>query len=267
MNFEYKLQKIETPDLTIEYFKVPWDTEIIGRPVAEICSLLIRNESAAKLDFEVFKNWCENEKIILCNCRVDQDCSKEILFLQETDFRFIELHYLLNFRGLQSQNLATEEILVVEAELGDRERLAEIAGTIFEHGRFHQDLRLGRVLGNKRYRTWLLNSFERPTQKVLKCLLDNQLAAFFVVENPAPNHCHWCLVGMAPEFAGKGLAKRVWRGLMYWHQQNGIDVITTSISSHNLSVFNLYVALGFRFPLPQITFHWMPPGVSLQIKI
>ena len=84
------------------------------------------------------------------------------------------------------------------------------------------------------------------------------VVAFFVVEYPEQGHCFWSLVGLAPGLQGQGLGKRVWRTMLGWHKKNGIDTISTSISSHNSTVLNLYISLGFRFPAPHMTFHWRP---------
>ena len=42
MDFDYKLEKIHTDALILEYFHVPWDTEILEQPVAEIRHLEIK---------------------------------------------------------------------------------------------------------------------------------------------------------------------------------------------------------------------------------
>ncbi len=72
------------------------------------------------------------------------------------------------------------------------------------------------------------------------------------------------LVGMAPDFSDRVLAKRVWQSLLRWHQEEGLHVISTGISSRNSRVLNFYAAHGFRFPAPKTTFHWIPSGVSLE---
>ena len=131
---------------------------------------------------------------------------------------------------------------------------------VFRHGRFHQDPRIDPRLGDRRYRAWMRNAFERSTQRVLKCLLDGAAVGFFVVEAPQPGHCFWSLTGLAPGLQGRGLGKRVWQAMLRHHQGEGVHTVSTSISSHNVPVFNLYVALGFRFPAPSVTLQWCPPG-------
>ena len=76
-------------------------------------------------------------------------------------------------------------------------------------------------------------------------------------------HCFWSLIGLAPGRQGSGLGKRVWRAMLRHHQEEGSDVVSTSISSLNIPVLNLYVSLGFRFPAPTMSLHWCPNGPLL----
>jgi ribosomal protein S18 acetylase RimI-like enzyme len=260
MDFNYQTHSIETPALRLEYFTVPWDTEIIGYPVAEISHLELIDPEAAKGDFEKFRAWLKTRNIQLCSCRIAQNKTPEMMFLQEHDFRFVELHHEPTLIGLQDIAMNAGSYKIAKAQETDRSFLEETAGRIYSHGRFHDDARLGPEIGNRRYRIWMQNSFTREGQTVLKCMSNGDIVAYFVVEFPVPKHCHWSLVGMTPKYLGRGLAKDVWRAVMAWHKNEGIETITTGVSSHNTPVLNLYVALGFRFPHPDATYHWMPEG-------
>ncbi|MCU7873408.1 MAG: GNAT family N-acetyltransferase [Candidatus Thiodiazotropha sp. (ex Lucinoma borealis)] len=256
MNFDYKLEKIQTNALSMEFFLVPWDTEIMEKPVAEIRCLNVKIPKQARNEFQTFFDWCNDHKIALINCRISHDQLVESMFLQAHEFRFIELNYRPQIKNLQNLKILDDEIDIVLAEPDDRLPLAGMAGSVFQHGRFHQDPRLGVGLGNYRYKSWLLNAFELSHQKVYKFMLDQKIIAFFVIEYPEQGHAFWSLTGLAPGMQGKGLGKRVWRRMMLKHQQEGIDTISSSISSHNITVLNLYLSLVFRFPTPSATFHW-----------
>lgn len=256
MNFDYLTESIHTNALTLEHFLVPWDTEIIGYPVAEISRLEVSDERAADQDYREFASWRDRNEVILCSCRLPAERLKESMFLEKQGFRFIELNYMPALAGLQNHDIPEDDLNVGLASINDQEILAEMAGEIFQHGRFHQDPELGNSIGDQRYRMWMVNSFENPKQTVIKCTRRNEIIGFFVVEYPNPNHCFWSLAGLKTGLQGQGLGKRVWKSLMKWHQSEGIDTISTSITSHNIAVFNLYVSLGFRFPAPLMTFHW-----------
>ena len=104
------------------------------------------------------------------------------------------------------------------------------------------------------------NAFRNPKQTVLTCRKEGRIIGFLVLEKPAPDKRFWSLIGLAPEMTGQGLGRRTWHSLLAFHAAEGVTEISTSISSHNLAVFNLYVSLGFRFPPPEITLHWCPAG-------
>ena len=256
MNFDYLTESIHTDALTLEHFLVPWDTEIVGHPVAEISRLEVSNAEIADQDYREFTCWRDKHEVVLCSCRLSAKRLKESMFLEKKGFRFIELNYMPALSGLQNLDMPGDDLDVELACIEDLEILAEMAGEIFQHGRFHQDPELGSAIGDKRYRIWMVNSFENPRQTVIKCTRRNEIIGFFVVEHPKRNHCFWSLAGLKAGLQGQGLGKRVWRSLMKWHQSEGIDTISTSITSHNIAVFNLYVSLGFRFPAPLMTFHW-----------
>jgi len=260
MNFDYQVESIRTPALTLEYHLVPWDTEIIGKPVAQIRELRVQDPVAAARDYETFIGWRERHGVQLCSCRVPADRLVDSMFLEAQGFRFVELNYLPRLTELQSRQFAETNIVIAPAEQADREQLADMAAQVLRIGRFHQDPRIDPALGDKRYRTWMTNAFSRPQQQTLKCLLDGAIVAFFVVEQPAADHCFWSLVGLAPGLQGQGLGKRVWNAMLQHHRNAGVQIVSTSISSLNVVVLNLYVSLGFRFPAPSMTLQWLPPG-------
>ena len=176
-------------------------------------------------------------------------------FIQKHNFKFIELNYRPQINNLQLLDLSNEKVEIQLAAPSDKEHLADMAKSIFKYGRFHQDIALGDEIGNDRYKTWMVNAFSLPFQSVYKCIISTKIAGFFVVEN-TEKKCHWALTGLAPGLNDRGMGTRVWKSMMHFHQAQGVESITTSISSHNTAVLNLYAKLNFRFPTPAATFHW-----------
>lgn len=260
MNFEYRSESIRTPALQLEYYLVPWDTQILGVPVAQISALQVADPAQGALDFAPFEAWCAQQRIELCACRLPLDRLAESMFLETRGFRFVELNYTPQLTGLQALQLHEQNVLIEPAAAEDSVALAIMAEHAFRHGRLHQDPRIDPALADRRYRIWLENAFTHPGQQVLKCIVDGTIVGFFVIESRAARHCFWSLTALAPEQQGRGLGKRVWRAMLHWHSAAGMETISTSISAHNVAVFNLYVALGFRFPQPSITLQWRPAG-------
>ena len=253
--FEFTPIEVCTDSLQFDYYIVPWDSEILTRPVAQIDGLRILDKRRARQDFSGFEAWHKTHHVFLCSARIPHCAMDESQFLEERGFRFIELNYQPELSGLEQIPNPSKDIQIQLATLDDRSFLVDLATSVFRHGRFHQDPRLGIALGNERYGQWMLNSFERESQQVYKCTLSGKTAAFFVIERPSPETVFWSLVAMVPEFSGRGLAKPIWGAMLDVHRRDGVKTVKTSITPHNVPVFNLYTRLGFSFPMPSMTFH------------
>lgn len=255
---------VETPALAMRFHLNPWDEPTVGGGVATISSIAVRDPLQAPTEFGRFTNWCAANRVVLASCRLPHESLDSCGFLEGQGFRFIELNYRPQVEDLLSIDVGgSDDVEVAEADECDADSIAAIAGEIFRAGRFHVDPLIDPAIGDLRYRRWITNAFCNPAQRVWRCREAGRITAFFVVESPAPDQRFWSLVGMAPGLAGRGLAARIWRAMLHKHREEGARKVSTSISSHNVAVLNLYVKLGFRFPSPEITLHWCPRGKVL----
>jgi len=262
MIFSYDEEELATDALILRYHLTPWDIPVLGENAASISLIHVLTESAAVRDYAKFHDWCVRQRVVLVSCRLPQSQLLECGFLEARGFRFIELNYRPRLDGLGRLSLddVDRAIEIVRASANDEAEIVSIAGEIYDTGRFHVDPLLGSEIGNRRYRAWASNAFRHPGQDVLKCVLHGRIVAFMVVEESRPTSRFWSLVGLAPGLARQGLGRRVWRAVLDFHRREGVTEVSTSISSHNIPVHNLYVSLGFRFPPPLVTLHWCPFG-------
>jgi GNAT superfamily N-acetyltransferase len=252
---------LQTTALTLRYHLNPWDEPTVGGPVATISSIRVGNSTRATADFQAFHAWCDAAGVVLVSCRLPHDHLGECGFLEGQGFRFIELNYRPELADLQSADLGHDDAVAVGiVDAAEQTTLEAIAGEIFEAGRFHADPFINPRIGDLRYRRWVANAFRNPAQAVWKCSVSGRLVAFHVVESPATDRRFWSLVGLAPGLSGQGMGSRAWRAMLRQHRREGVRHVSTSISSLNAKVLNLYVKLGFRFPMPSITMHWCPRG-------
>jgi RimJ/RimL family protein N-acetyltransferase len=255
--FNYVEERYESSALDLTYHLAPWDEPFLQGAAAAITAIRVGMELEATGTFEIFRNWCARNRVKLVSCRLPQDQLRECGFLEQQGFRFIELNYRPILVGLDGFK-TDPEIDVRQADLEDLEEISAFAGQIFTSGRLHVDPQVGPEIGNRRYGAWAANAFRHPGQRVLKCCMEGRTVAFMVVEQPIPASRFWSLVGLAPGLQGRGLGRRVWRAVIAFHRDEGATEVSTSISSHNVAVHNLYASLGFRFPAPGITLHWCP---------
>ena len=256
MNFNIRSETISSNSLSLKYNIIPWDSELFSFGVVDITEIFINDYDLAKVDIGLFDRWCIKNNVKLACTRLSQDDIKSINFLEANGFNFIEMNYSPFIRDLQSQKLLDTDFIIDLASNDDIAVISRYASTIFKHGRYHQDELINNDLANQRYANWVINASKSEHQYVYKCIdSSNKILGFFIIEFTSKDTAFLSLVGMAPEFSGRGLGKLVWSSMLHYLKHYGVNNISTSISSHNLPVFNLYVSLNFRFPEPTITLH------------
>lgn len=249
--------KIETDALRVAWAEVPWDTAVFGYPVMQISDIELRGE-AALVDIEPFLKSRDDSRCGLASCRLPHGRLRESMVLEEIGFRFIEMIYQPEFSNLQAAKGLDDQGLIVKlATKDDETEIVDIAGTAFRNERFHVDPRLPPGLGDLRYQNWVRSAIGHATQRLYALRDGGLLIGFFVVEYLADGTCYWHLNAIAPSMQGKGYGLRAWRTMITLARQDGCERVRTSIVARNYRVLNLYAQLGFTFPEPLMTFHWV----------
>jgi len=251
---------LDTPRLFLAWEEAPWDSAIFGAPVLQISRILVRDKDAAQ-DMLAFEADRDRLRVALVSCRMSCDQMRESILLEQRGFRFIEMLYQPVLADLHAVPRQVETGLVVEKACQAQLPILEgIAGQAFRNERFHVDPLLDPALGDQRYRSWVRNSFAHASQRLWAIRDTERIVAFFVTEMLGEGTCYWHLNAVARECQGQGYGKRVWQLMIEHARKQGASRIRTSIVARNYRVLNLYARLGFRFPQPLMTFHWVRGG-------
>lgn len=250
------MELIDTENLLMEFFQVPWDTEIFGFSVAQISRIELREQGAC-VDFADFEQQREGIGARLVSCRLPHGQLTESMFLEDRGFRFVEMAYSPELDNLKQLDWSDESLEIARADPVDLLEIEKIAGQAFQNERFHVDPRLNPGLGNKRYQVWVKNASSHATQRLYRISDGGELVAFFVTEHLPDGTCYWHLNAVAPLHQGRGYGIRAWRAMILHAQKQGAERVRTTIVARNYRVLNLYARLGFHFPAPMMTFHWV----------
>ena len=247
--------RIERPGAALECSLVPWDSEIFGFPVAQIDHVRFDEGAPTRDVLQAFDAWCSERDVRMVSCRLDHLQLRESFALEERGFRFVETVYRPRLESLAGVAAPRHQLQVERATPGDVPALEEIAYAAFTTGRFLLDWRLAPDLSNRRYSTWVRNSFGAPRQTVLRAEADGELVGFFIVEHRPDQSVYWHLTAIAPRWQGQGIGSSLWQTMLIRHRAEGARLVETTISGHNLAAINLYARLGFSFASAQMTFH------------
>lgn len=249
--------RLETASLSLAYFRVPWDSDIFGFPVAQISQIRVEDPVGARADLASFLAWMDQEAVRLASCRLPHDSLRESMLLEDAGFHFVEMVLHPHLADLQAYPCESQGLDVSLATTNDLPAIEAMAADAFGYERFHADPRLDRTLANQRYRVWVHNSLGHKKQRLYKICDGPNIVAFFVTESRPDGVCYWHLTAIAPAFQGRGYGKRVWREMLALHQRQGMRQVATTIAARNTPVLNLYASLGFRFQPPETTLHWL----------
>lgn len=249
--------EVDTPHLTLSWVEAPWDSAVFGYPVLQINELEVRDKGA-QADMAAFETARDRLGAGLVSCRLGCEKLRESMLLETHGFRFVEMLYQPELEDLQDCRLDDEAGLEVSrATVADVPVIEGIAGSAFRNERFHVDPRLDPSLGDERYRSWTRNALGHPSQRLSAVRDGERLVAFFVTETQPDGTCYWHLNAVAPDAQGRGYGRRAWLAMLTEARSNGAVRVRTAIVARNHRVLNLYASLGFRFPEPLMTFHWV----------
>ncbi|MBK1656434.1 GNAT family N-acetyltransferase [Allochromatium vinosum] len=251
--------RIDTANLWLEWSEAWWDSAIFGNPVLQIVQLEIRATNASQ-DFTLFEHERDALGCVLVSCRLPHERLQESMLLEAHAFRFIEMVYQPYLDRLPDRMPAeSERLQSVLAQPEDLPAVLVIAGSAFRTERFCMDPRLDPDLSDSRYRQWVSSSLNHPSQRLYVIRDQSRLVAFFVTEMQPDGSCYWHLTAVAPDCQGQGYGRRAWLTMLHQAQEQGAVRVQTCIAARNHRVLNLYARLGFRFPPPLMTFHWVSP--------
>ena len=249
--------QISTLSLQMAWSQAPWDQVVCGFPVLQITSIVIQGKNAAT-DLNAFERERDRLGAGMVSCRLPHECLKESMLLEDRDFRFIEMVYAPEL-ALSSFKLVgnTALLAVAPARESDLPFILDTARTSFSNERFKMDPRLDPDISDQRYRNWAASSLHHAAQNLHVVCDGKRKVAFFVTEMQGDGTCYWHLNAVAPDAQGQGYGRRAWLSMLDLAEKSGAKRVRTSVVARNHRVLNLYARLGFYFPPPSMTFHWV----------
>jgi RimJ/RimL family protein N-acetyltransferase len=250
-------EEINTPALRMTWSQAPWDQAVCGFPVLQIGDIEVLGPNAG-VDMQIFERDRDLLGAGLVSCRLPHQCIAESMWLEDQGFRFIEMLYSpeLDLTAFNNDE-DVAQLTVARASEDDLPALLHIARTSFHSERFKMDPRLDPNVSDQRYQNWVASSLFHPSQELYVVCYGTRRIAFFITELLSDATCYWHLTAVSPDMQGQGYGRRVWLRMLQKAVKAGAQRVRTSIAARNHRVLNLYARLGFRFPPPLMTFHWV----------
>jgi RimJ/RimL family protein N-acetyltransferase len=146
----------------------------------------------------------------------------------------------------------------------DREFMHAYSQEAFSLQRFHADHRIPHDKADSMYRKWIDTAFDEPRQKTLVYDQDGVPAAYliFYINDYRPQfgkqYVQWKMALLGPSVRGRGVGADFFVSLLYYHRDQGMDVVDSGLTMRNLPSLNLHNRIGFKIISTLVTFHkWL----------
>lgn len=251
---EESMEKFQHKDGYISYLKTPWDAKVLGYEsisIEEINSPSLRYKSL----LSDFLQYCKKLDIGFISTRIPASINLLRSELQSYGFRVVE-HTL----DVQSSSIDHNLIqnLVQRIPLQTTENILDhikdtknIASEAFRFGRFHEDPIINNDTANLRNRNWIDDLIRQESH--FNILLKKETAVGFMSwKKDSDDHVKLLFGGVLEKY--QHLAYSFWADSIQKTQP--FTSITTTISSSNTPIANLYRYYGFNFTNPQFGLTW-----------
>lgn len=212
--------------------KASWDSDVFGVDAYEIVDI-----SRESLEFAVRAPGH-------FTIRINPLLSKHLLH----DYGFYYCDTLVEPYCVPERFVAFDSSDVSFSRNADLDELLKIGHGAFRHGRFHRDFNIDPFLADQRYDRWLGQLY--TAGNIFGIFYYDELAGFIAAEGGK-----LVLHAVAESMRNRGLAKYFWTPVCHSLFDKGYRELSSSVSSANLAVVNLYCSLGFRFRNPVDIYH------------
>jgi len=231
----------------MQKYLVEWDTKLFNKNVFEIQNTDYFNQNELK---EIDES-CYSDNAFMSFIKLNNRDFEKIHYLEELDFRYMESQYKLKKRLTKAYKNSplSRHCLLQRLDYSDEktiEKIEEIITTTFDTDRYYLDPKLDKNYSGLRYNNWFLNSFndDKYSTDVYISKKSGDIIGFQMVKKES-DEIYLMLGGVSKEYKGYGFIASLLIDYFNYIFSYGIKTVYSSISSHNLEVFNIYMYLGF----------------------
>lgn len=245
----------------LSYAAVPWDTELYGIEFYEL-----RAEGPAAEVAQALPGWRDELRrrklpaLAFTRIRPEDVALAKVLgeigfYPAETTLR-ISLP-LKRFMPLHPGAAGRGQLREASAE--DLPTLLDMVEGMFEMDRFHLDPHLPRQLSDRRYAQWLERGFRDQDRLFVYESPDKEPMGFYLIKGQPPGEVDLSLAGMSERYRRGGAGALMYDAVVGQCRDLGYRTASSTISTNNTDVVNLFMRLGFVIRSAQLTMHLYLP--------
>jgi dTDP-4-amino-4,6-dideoxy-D-galactose acyltransferase len=229
-----------------------WDSNFFGIRVARVNVNRLNKCSIIAID-----DWCCDNKIDCLYFLADADDGDTIRLAEDDGYHLVDIRVIFkrHVEGSQGRIGKCINYVIRPSVSTDIPTLRSIAKVSFRITRFYYDANFPTELCDALYETWIEKSCTRNDETVLVAENQDNPIGFISCKLVNQNQGEIGLVGVRPDWQGKGLGLELINEALFWFSGKGVSQVKVITQGRNSQAQRLYQRCGFLTDTIQIWYH------------
>jgi dTDP-4-amino-4,6-dideoxy-D-galactose acyltransferase len=231
--------------------KLEWDSGFFGFNIAFLSCMHLTENIMRRIENFIRR---ENIRLVeyLCNCH-DRT---SVRIAEQNGFNFTDIRLTYKYVLKEKQEVGLNGLAFAKATEQDIPRLRILNKDIYKDSRYFFDGNFAIEKVHEFYPGWVEKSVRGQYDDQCCCLYDqNTPVAFCTLKFDRENSANIGLLGVDPEYQGKGLGKKILYSVFNLLIDKGIQQFFVVTQGRNYAAQILYQATGFRTESTQLWYH------------
>jgi len=227
-----------------------WDSQFFGHRIGRITQDFLDEPSLVAINQFVEVNQLE---CVFFLSQLDNDVTVQLA--ERENFHLVDLRITLHIPNLNALEFPEPNLPIEDAGVADIPALRLIAAENHTLSRFFTDTHFPRPKCRELYATWVEKAVRDPNTRVFTWRAGGEACAY-VTAKICPESCGEIdLVGVAPQYQGRGLGPQLIVQALRYFQHQKINRVTTVTQGRNAHALKLYQKCGFSIASIALWYH------------
>jgi dTDP-4-amino-4,6-dideoxy-D-galactose acyltransferase len=237
-------------DSTVTARFLEWDSSFFGKRIARVNGNFLNQERV-----DLINTWGKQNAIDCLYFLASSEGDATVICAEQNGYHLVDLRITLSAQLKDLSIVQNQDSSIRYANESDILALKTIAGLNHTNSRFFTDQHFDREKCRSLYEIWIEKCVRAPNGHVF-VWEDSRKAIAYVSASLEPDGTGKIeLVGISPEWQGKGIGKQLISAAQCYFAANQVSTITTVTQGRNIHAIKLYQKCGFFIQSIELWYH------------
>jgi ribosomal protein S18 acetylase RimI-like enzyme len=227
-----------------------WDSQFFGCRIGRVTSQKLTPSSLAQIG-----SLAKESRLDCLYFLAASNDDSTVQLAEHENFHLVDLRITLQISHLHSLELSKSNIAIDYASVADLPALRLIAAENHTLSRFFTDTHFAHQKCRELYAIWVEKAVRDPDTCVFTWRAGGEACAYVTAKICPEGSGEIDLVGIAPQYQGRGLGPQLIVQALRYFQQQKVDRVTTVTQGRNVHALKLYEKCGFSIASIELWYH------------